>query len=271
MYFSDVASVGINASGSAALSFNYSATHWRFQHAVAGRYSQQSQPVAGTDETVSIHFVDASTSNIVARDISADNRWSVALLLAAEKNPQANYALRANGSVGLEFDLMPRQTANQKNFGFRCAVGPELQRYVVTNIQGRRRQTVGRQSCDLFLAWHFRPVDLQVSVGETSMLDDIAFRSFSASMSLTWRLTDNLSVSPWVNLQQVSQAINEAEPASIDSTDPRQEVEASMLAAVQQGYTATFGIQAGLSIRYMFGNGSLAVGDQRWKGASNLR
>ena len=44
-----------------------------------------------------------------------------------------------------------------------------------------------------------------------------------------------------------------------------------MLAAVQQGYTAPFGIQAGLSVKYVFGNGSLSIEDQRWKGTSNLR
>jgi hypothetical protein len=44
-----------------------------------------------------------------------------------------------------------------------------------------------------------------------------------------------------------------------------------MLAAVQQGYTAPLGVQAGLSIRYVFGNGSLASEDQRWKGTSNRR
>jgi hypothetical protein len=40
---------------------------------------------------------------------------------------------------------------------------------------------------------------------------------------------------------------------------------------VQQGYTAPFGVQAGLNVRYVFGNGSLSVEDQRWKGTSNLR
>jgi hypothetical protein len=44
-----------------------------------------------------------------------------------------------------------------------------------------------------------------------------------------------------------------------------------MLAAIQQGYTAPFGVQSGLSIRYFFGNGSLASEDQRWKNVSNLR
>lgn len=36
-------------------------------------------------------------------------------------------------------------------------------------------------------------------------------------------------------------------------SNPKQEVEASMLAAVRRGYTAPFGVQSGLGIRYLFG------------------
>jgi hypothetical protein len=82
---------------------------------------------------------------------------------------------------------------------------------------------------------------------------------------------DNLIVAPWVYVQQINQAINEAQPTTSVYRDPRLEVQASMLAAVQQGYTAPFGVQAGLSIKYFFGNGSLSIEDQRWKGTSNLR
>jgi hypothetical protein len=84
-------------------------------------------------------------------------------------------------------------------------------------------------------------------------------------------MTDNLIVSPWVYVQQINQAINEAQPTTAVYSDPRQEVQASMLAAVQQGYTAPFGIQGGLTIKYLFGNGSLSIEDQRWKGTTNLR
>jgi hypothetical protein len=179
--------------------------------------------------------------------------------------------MRANGSTGLEFDLIPRQTVNQKNFGFRCAVGPEFQRYEATNVQGQSQQVLGRQFCDAFLSWHFTPIDVWTSIGETSILEDIAFRAFSASASATWRLTDEFTFSPWVSVQQINQAIDAARPNGVVYSDPRQEIEASMLAAVQQAYTAPFGVQAGLTIRYLFGNGSLASEDQRWKNVSNLR
>jgi hypothetical protein len=270
-YFSDVQGVGINASGNASLSFNYSDTRWRLQQSLGAGYSRQSQPVPGTTETASISFANANANNVLSWSLSRDRRWSLGLLLAAEKNPQANYTMRANASVGMEYDFVPRQTVNQKNFGARCALGPEFQRYDATNIQGFDRQTIARQFCDVFLGWHFFPVDVWSSVGETSVLEDLAFRSFYASVSATWRVTDNVTVSPWVNLQQINQAINEARPSNIVYADPRQEIEASMLAAVQQGYTAPFGIQSGLTIRYLFGNGSLSTEDQRWKGASNLR
>jgi hypothetical protein len=160
---------------------------------------------------------------------------------------------------------------NQRNFGFRCAIGPELQRYDATNIQGVGGQTFGRQFCDVFAGWHFIPLDLSASLGETTLLENIAFRSFSAAVSVAWRLTDNLTISPWLSVRQVNQAPNEAQPTSVAYTDPRQEIEASMLAAVQQGYTAPFSVQSALSIRYLFGNGSLASEDQRWKNVSNLR
>jgi hypothetical protein len=84
-------------------------------------------------------------------------------------------------------------------------------------------------------------------------------------------VTDNITVSPWVSVQQINSAINEARPANVVYSDPLQEVEASMLAAVEQGYTSPFGIQSGLSVRYLFGNGSLSSEDQRWKNTSNLR
>ncbi len=44
-----------------------------------------------------------------------------------------------------------------------------------------------------------------------------------------------------------------------------------MAAAIEQGYTAPFSIQSGLSVRFLFGNGSLSLEDQRWRGVSNLR
>jgi hypothetical protein len=191
--------------------------------------------------------------------------------LAAEKNPQANYKGRVNASVGVEYDFLPRQTVNQRNLGFRCAVGPELQRYDAPNIEGLSGQWVGRQFCDVFFTWHFVPIDLGAWLGETSILKNIAYRSFSAGINGTLRVTDNLLVSLWVNLQQVNKAINEAQPNNIVYTDPRQEIQASMLSAVQQGYTAPFGVQSGISVRYLFGNGSLSSEDQRWKGTSNLR
>jgi hypothetical protein len=191
--------------------------------------------------------------------------------VSAEKNPQANYTMRANGSVGLEFDLVPRQTVNQQNLGFRCAVGPEFQRYDATNIEGLDRQLVGRQFCDVFVNWHFVPVDVGVTLGETSILKSIDYRAFSAGLSATWRVTDNFIISPWIWMQQIHKAIDEAQPTNMTNLDPVKEIEASMLAAVQQGYTAPFGVQAGLSVRYLFGNGSLASEDQRWKGVSNLR
>ncbi len=270
-YFSDVEGVGVNASGSAGLAFNYSERQWRLQQSMGANYSRQSQPVPGTNETASIQFGGGNMANVVSLPLSEDNRWNVGLLLSTEKNPQANYRFRANASAGLEFDLVPWQTVNQKNLGLRCAIGPEFQRYDAENVEGRTSNFVGRQFCDIFVSWHFDPIDVWGSLGETSLIEDAAYRSFSASLSATWRITDNLMFSPWVYVQQINQALNEAQPTTAVYSDPRQEIEASMLAAVQQGYTAPFGIQSGLSIRYVFGNGSLSVEDQRWKGTSNLR
>jgi hypothetical protein len=78
-------------------------------------------------------------------------------------------------------------------------------------------------------------------------------------------------ISPWVVIQEIITAINEAQPSNVTYTDPQQEIEASMRAAVEQGYTAPFGVQSGLSIKYVFGNGSLASEDQRWRAVSSLR
>jgi hypothetical protein len=270
-YFSDVQGVGINASGNATLSFNLSEPTFRLQQALGASYSQQSQPVAGTGETASVSFTGTSATNVLSWSLSGDDRWNLGALFSAEKNPQANYTMRANASVGVEYDLVPRQTVNQKNLGFRCAAGPEFERYDATNIEGKDQQLVGRQFCDVFLSWHFVPVDLWASVGETTLLEDVSFRAFSASVSATWRLTDDLTLSPWVSVQQVNLAPSQARPNDVVYTDPKQEIVASMIAAAQQAYVAPFGIQSGLTIRYLFGNGSLASEDQRWKGASNLR
>lgn len=270
-YFSDVAGVGVNASGSPSLSFNYSGLKWRTQQSMSFNYSEQSQPVPGTAQTATIRFVGGNVLNVVSRSIGPGGHWSAGLLLSAEKNPQANYEFRANGSLGIEFDLIPRQTVNQRNFGFRCGIGPELQRYDATNVEGLDEQLVGRQFCDLFLSWHFMPVDVWANLGETSILEDFAYRALAAGVSATWRLTDDLTVAPWVNVQQINRAINEAQPSTVVYSDPKQEIEASMLAAIQEGYTAPLGVQSGLTIRYLFGNGSLASEDQRWKNVSNLR
>jgi hypothetical protein len=270
-YLSDIEGVGVNAAGSASLAFNYSGDKWRFQEWDRANYSRLSQPVAGTTETASVSFVGGSGNGVVSRSFTDDNRWSAGLLLGAEKNPQANYKFRANGSVGIEFDAIPRQTVDRKNFGARCAIGPEFQRYDATNIEGLNEQVVAREFCDIFLSWHFVPIDLGASVGETAVLEDVAYRSFSAYFSAIWRVTDNLVISAWVSLQEINKAIDEAEPTNVVFADPRLEIEASMRAAVETGYTSPFGIQSGLSVRYLFGNGSLASEDQRWRNTSNLR
>jgi hypothetical protein len=270
-YFSSVQGIGVNASGSASVGFNLSQPSWRLQQWVGANYSRQSQPVPGTTETASIEFAGGSAGNVLSWGLTHDQKWNLGLLAAAEKNPQANYTFRANASLGVELDLVPRQTVNQKNFGFRCAAGPEAQRYDAINIEGIDRQLVAREFCDLFLSWHFVPVDVWASVGETAILEDLSYRAFNASLSLTWRVTDNFMISPWVNVQQINQAINEARPSNVVYADPREEIEASMLATVQQGYTAPFGVQAGLSVRFVLGNGSLSIEDQRWRNVSNLR
>jgi len=270
-YFSDVVGVGVNASGSGSVQFNYSERTWRLQDSAGAAYSLQSQPVPGTSETASIHFVGGNTNHSFAGSLDAQRHWSVAALVGAEKNPQANYRFRASAAAGVEFDLIPRQTVNQRNLGARCAVGPEVQRYDVTNVEGRQSETVGREFCEAFLNWHFAPVDVGASLGETALLSDVTFRSVSAGLSATYRVTDNLLVSGWFNVQQIRRALNEAQASNVAYSDPKQEIEASMLAAVQQGYTAPLGFQSGVSVRYLFGNGSLSLEDQRWKGVSSLR
>ncbi len=270
-YFSDVVGVGINAWASGALAFNYSATSWRLQQSIGASYTQESQPVPSTNDTATISFAGAYANNVLSRDLTRDHRLSLALMLAGEKNPQANYDLRANGSVGVEFDLVPRQTASQKNFGLHCAVGEEFEHYDATNIEGIDEQLVPREFCDVFFNWHFKPIDLAAAVGENIVLKSIDYTSFTAALSATWRVTDNWMIQPWVSLQEINKAINEALPQNITYTDPKEEIEASMRAAVEQGYTAPFGVQSGLSVKYVFGNGSLASEDQRWRAVSSLR
>jgi hypothetical protein len=270
-YLSDVEGVGVNAWGAASLSFNYSEPKWRVQQWVGATYNEQSQPVPGTRETASIRFVGGNATNVISWGLSKDRKWNAGLLLGAEENPQANYKMRANGSLGIEFDIVPRQTVNQKNLGFHCAAGPELQHYEATNVEGIDKQLVGRQFCDAYVSWHFSLIDVGASLGETTVLKDVSYRSFSAGLSATWRITEDLTFSPWVNLQQVNKAINAVEPTNVVYSDPRQEIEASMMAAIEQGYTAPFGVQSGFSVKYILGNGSLESEDQRWKAASNLR
>ena len=270
-YLSDVVGVGINAWGSAAMSFNYSLARWRVQQSIGASYNRQSQPVPGTDQTATVDFAGAWTTDVVSRDLTRDHRWIAGLLFGAEKNPQANYDFRANASLGLEFDLVPRQTVNQQNLGMRCAVGPELHHYDALNVEGLSRQLVAREFCDLFVSWHFEPVDVSASLGENMVLKDIQYRSFSGAVSATFRLTDSFLISPWVSVQQINQAINEAQSDNTVYTDPKAEIEASMKAAIQRGYTAPFGLQSGLSLKYVFGNGSLSSEDQRWRGVSSLR
>lgn len=270
-YLSDVVGVGINAVGIVSLPFNYSQPNWRLQQTIGASFTQLSQPVPGTTETATVSFAGGSAINVLSRDLTRDHRLSFGVLLAAEKNPQANYHFRANGSVGLEFDLIPRQIANQRNLGFRCAVGSEFQVYDATNIEGIDQQVVPREFCDLFFSWHFRPVDVAATLGENVVMKSSQYTSFSASFSATWRVTDNFMISPWVVIQEIITAINEAQPTNVTYTDPQLEIEASMRAAVEQGYTAPFGVQSGLSIKYVFGNGSLASEDQRWRAVSSLR
>jgi hypothetical protein len=125
---------------------------------------------------------------------------------------------------------------------------------------------VAREFCDVFLSWHFVPVDLWAGLGETAVLESVDYRSYGASLSATWRLTDDLTISPYVSLQQINRALNQAASSNVVYADPRVEIEQSMLSAARQGYTAPLSFQSGLSVRYL-----LSSGDQRWKGASSLR
>jgi hypothetical protein len=270
-FFSDVKGVGINGSASASILFNYSDRTWRVQQSLATNYSEQSQPVAGTGESVSIHFLGAGAVNVLSWSIPGAQNLSFGLLFSGEKKPQANYRVRANTSVGLEFDLVPRQTVNQKNFGFRCAIGPEFQHYDEANIQGREQQVIAREFCEVYLGWHFDPIDLWAWTGENMVVGHYEYRGLASGIGATWRVTDNFMLSPWMNLQQINQAINETAPSTTVYATARDEIRASMLATARSGYTAPFGIQSGFAIRYLFGNGSLASEDQRWKNVSNLR
>jgi hypothetical protein len=227
--------------------------------------------VPGTEETASIQFFGASATSVISRSLTESNRFSLGLLLSAERNPQANYRVRGNASLGVEFNLVPRQTTKQKNLGFRCAVGPEYQRYDARNIEDLQHQTVVRSFCDAFVSWHFQPVDVSANLGGNAIVGDFDYRSITLDLSAAWRVTDNVTIAPWFIIQQVKKAINEAQPASDPYTDPRQEIEASMRAAVQRGFTSPLSIRSGISIRYVFGNGSLDAEDQRWKYATNLR
>ena len=269
--FSDVVGVGINATGNAAVLFNYSERKWRLQQWVGVTYTRMSQPVPGTDETADVDFLGLNVNDVLDWSFTKDGRWSAGLLFGSEKNPQANYAFRSNVSVGVEFDVRPRETVSERNLGFRCAVGPELQRYDTTNIEGRDQQIVGREFCDAFVSWHFRPIDVFGTVGETVLLQNPDYRAFSISLSAIWRITDDVTLSPWVTVQQINKAIDEAMPVTAVYSDPRDEIRASMIAGVQQGYTAPFSVQSGLTLRYLFGNGTLDSEDQRWKNVSNLR
>ena len=270
-YLSDVVGIGINAWGSAALGFNYSGSTWRLQQTIGANYTQLSQPVPSTKDTATVNFAGAIANNVLSHDLTRDHRFSAGLVLAAEKNPQANYFFRANASAGVEFDLLPRQIANQRNLGFRCAVGAEFQHYDATNIEGLDQQVVPRELCDLFFTWHFKPIDIAATLSENIVMKDIQYTSFAAVLSTTWRVTDNFIISPWVALQEINKAINEAEPSNVTLTDPKAVIEESMRSAVQQGYTAPFGIQSGLTVKYILGNGSLASEDQRWRAVSALR
>jgi hypothetical protein len=268
---SNVRGVGLNVSSSAALAFNYSGLKWRLQQSAGASFRQISQPVPGTDGTASVQFVGGSASNFISRSLTANNRLSVGRPLAAGKNPQANYRMRGNASLGIEFNLVPRQTARQKNLGFRCAVGPEYQRYDMRNLEGVDAQTVAAGFCDAFVSWHFRPVDLSADLGGNTILGDLAYRTIELELSATWSVSDNVTIAPWFIVQQVNKAINEAQPVAQAYTVPRQEVEASMRAAVQRSFTSPLSIRSGLSIRYVFGNGSLNFEDQRWRNATHLR
>ena len=269
--FSDVVGVGINATGNATALFNYSERAWRLQQWIGASYTRMSQPVPGTDETADVDFLGFNANDVLTWSFTKDRRWSFGLLFGAEKNPQANYAFRSNVSLGFEFDVRPRETVSERNLGFRCAVGPEAQRYDTTNVEGKRQEVVARELCDAFVSWHFRPIDVFGSIGETVLLQNPDYRAFSVSLSAVWRITDDVTLSPWLTFQQINKAIDEAMPVTAVYSDPRDEIRASMIAGVEQGYTAPFGIQSGLTLRYLFGNGTLDSEDQRWRDVSNLR
>jgi hypothetical protein len=269
--FSDVKGVGVNAWGTASFFFNSSQPQWRTQQRIETSYLRQSQPVPGSDAKAVVEFAGASATNVLALAITSDNRWTVGTLLSAEKNPQANYAMRANASAGMELDLVPRLTVNQANLGFRCALGPELQRYDVRNVEGLDRQAIVRQFCDVYLTWHFVPFDVSASLAQGLIMKDLRYWNVGAMVSATFRITESLVVSPSLSVQETNRAINEAAPTDVSTVDPKSAIEASMLAAIRRGYTSPLNIQSTLTISYLFGNGSFASEDQRWKRVSNLR
>lgn len=238
----------------ARLHYNYSNPRtWRTQVNLNVRYEWLSIP--GADGTVvSADVFNVSGRTIIAR--SLPRGWSVAVIGHAAHLPQDNQQIYAHGAAGIEWNLVPYRRNNENTIAFRYTIGPNYTRFRTPNIRNNDWETYITHHIEAVAVIHLQDVDMTLSAGGTSIVDEPRFSRLYGSASFNIRLTPRLILTPTFHISFRNALINE--PAMIADSD----ILAQLLGSNNYGSLTYHG---GMNLSYILGNPAPLTQDMRWR------
>lgn len=243
--------------GSAYLMATWYHPDWRFSADVSGGLDYSRVSYGDIEDTYRGQSLSGSVSGMRGLWRGA-RRGGVSTRLSADvwtDTGVSNTRLAASADLGVEYVLFPFRVADANgNFFAQYSIGPRYLSLQVANLEGDTRLVYGQHSINVGFDWHFDAVDLSLWSGVTSNLTRPEFTTFDGSASADFRITQNLSLSPWVSASHAVARIDQPGTAQGGTLD---ELRAS-------SQWTQFSLDGGLSVSLSLGAVQLAALDQRW-------
>ncbi len=236
----------------ARFSANYSDPTWRIQANTSADYQKIKLDYAG--ETITAETFNYGGRSIVS--YSFKEKWSVATILGYAHAPKQNLDNTVIGAVGLEWNLVPFKTTQEKVVAIRYTVSEHYQDYEKPNILDQEQSLFLKHSVEAYFAWNFEKFTVSTTLFGDSLMRDLSYLAGGASGSITWRVTNNILISLYGSLSYQKKYINA--PLAEETSD------SALEQYITGGNFKPLNIYTGLSLSYTFGNSLLKGQDQRW-------
>jgi hypothetical protein len=248
-------SADISAYANARLSWYH--PRWRYDSTVGGGYEYSRVSYGDVDDAYTGWSVDGAIRAV--RTVHTGRRrggWSLSLRPFVSAGAGVdNVRLRTGGDVGIGYDLFPFQIADANgNFSFRYEIGPRYLSLIAPNLDGAQRLVYAQQQASVGFDWHFDAADLSGGVGVSSNIPDPAYTDVYTWVSLQLRLTQNVSISPWLSASYANAQIEQPGAATGGTLDDIRASDA----------WSRFSTDGGVSVNVVVGAAQLAALDQRW-------